>query len=256
MHTAINMAPEHDLYKMVGRKLTKSRKPPRASSVQYPARLKEGEDVQDDVTAAKGEPVQQMNQSLFSMIAAAGSKVDFNARFEEESSDSDDENQASPVSAHVEEQSNNTRTQTLFNKLHEDNLSSGDLGRPLEKSAEHRDLRLLPKLDLRTTEEKNYMSKSLHLPSSEVWKEQDSPTGVTPRHAPVMSMMLEAEADLTPSTPLQDIKHTSTEDSQSNLGKEAPTSLKTRLLEIFGFERPEEVVSGISMPYFRFVSVC
>ena len=250
------MAPEHDLYKMVGRKLTKSRKPPRASSVQYPARLKEGEDVQDDVTAAKGEPVQHMNQSLFSMIAAAGSKVDFNARFEEESSDSDDENQASPVSAHVEEQSNNTRTQTLFNKLHEDNLSSGDLGRPLGKSAEHRGLRLLPKLDLRTIEEKNYLSKSLHLPSSEVWKEQDSPTGVTPRDAPVMSMMLEAEAELTPSTPLQDIKHTSAEDSQSNLGKEAPTSLKTRLLEIFGFERPEEVVSGISMPYFRFVSVC
>ena len=248
------MAPEHDLYRMVGRKLTKSRKPLRASSVQYPARLNEGEDVQDDVTAAQGEPVRHMNQSLFSMIAAAGSKVDFNARFEEESSDSDDENQASLVSAHVEEQSNTTRTQKLFNKLHEDNLSSGDLVGPLGKSAEPTDLRSLPKLDLRTIEEKNYMSRSLHLQSSEVWREHDSPTGFTPRDAPVMSMMLEAEAELTPSTPLQDIKRTSVEDTQTNLGKEAPTSLRTRLMEIFGFERPEEVVSGISMPYSGFVS--
>ena len=248
------MAPEHDLYRMVGRKLTKSRKPLRASSVQYPARLNEGEDVQDDVTAAKGEPVQHMNQSLFSMIAAAGSKVDFNARFEEESSDSDDENQASLDSAHVEEQSNNSRTQTLINKLHEDNLPSGDLVGPLGKSAEPTGLRSLPKLDLRTIEQKNYMSRSLHLQSSEVGREHDSSTGFTPRDAPVMSMMLEAEAELTPSTPLQDIKGTSAEDTQTNLGKEAPTSLRTRLMEIFGFERPEEVVSGISMPYSGFVS--
>ena len=241
------MAPEQDLYRMVGRKLTKRRKPLRASSVQYPARLKEGEDVQDDVTAAKGEPVQHMNQSLFSMIAAAGSTVDFNARFEEESSDSDDENQASPVSAPVEEQSNNSRTQALFNKPHEGNLSSGYLRRPLGESAEPTGLRLLPKLDLRTIEEKNYMSNSLHLPSSEVGKDHDNPTGVTPRDAPVMSMMLEAEAELTPSTPLQDVKDISAEDDQTNFAKEAPTSLKTRLMEIFGFERPEEVVSGTSM---------
>lgn len=241
------MAPEHDLHKMLGRKLTKKRKPLRASSVQYPARLKEGEDAQDDVTAAKGEPAQHMNQSVFSMIAAAGSKVDFNARFEEEeeeSSDGDDENQGSAVPGSVEEQSNHPRTHTQLDKQHEDNLPR-EPGRPQKGSAEHKGLHSLPKLDLRTIQEKNYMSQSLRLPSSEVFSQHESPAGVTPRDAPVMSMMLEAQAKLAPSTPLLDIKNIGAEDSQDRVGKEAPSSLVTRLMEIFGFEKPEEVVSGI-----------
>ena len=91
------MAPEQDSGKRLGRKLLKKRKPQRGSSVQYPERLKVGEDVHEDVTAAKGMPAQQMNQSVFSMIAAAGSKVDFNARFEDESSDSEYENELSAL---------------------------------------------------------------------------------------------------------------------------------------------------------------
>lgn len=241
------MAPEHDLHRMVGRKLTKKRKPLRASSIQYPARLKEGEDEQEDVTAGKGEPAQHMNQSVFSMIAAAGSKVDFNARFEEEeeSSDSDDENQASAAQGGVEKQSNHPLLQTQLDKQQEDNLPREKPGRPQGKLFEHRGLRSLPKLDLRTIKEKNYMSQSLRLPSSELLNQRENPTGVTPRDAPVMSMMLEAQAELTPSTPLLDVKNTGVVDSEDVIGKEAPTSLVTRLMEIFGFERPEEVVSGI-----------
>ena len=240
------MAPQHDLHKMVGRKLTKKRKPLRASSVQYPARLKEGEDVQEDVTAAKGEPAQHMNQSIFSMIAAAGSKVDFNARFEEEeSSDSDGETQFSACPGDGEEQSKHLRTQTLLDEQQEDSLPTEKLGWPQGKSAEHRGLRSLPKLDLRTIKEKSYMSQSLRLPSSEVLNQHVGPTGVTPRDAPVMSMMLEAQAELIPSTPPLEMRNTGAEDSQLAVGKDAPTGLATRLMEIFGFKRPEEVVSGI-----------
>lgn len=249
------MAPEYDLHKMVGRKLTKKRKPLRASSVQYPARLKEGEDAQEDVTAAKGEPAQHLTQSVFSMIAAAGSKVDFNARFEEEeSSDSNDENQASPNPCDLEEQSYRPPTQTQLDRQHEDSLPRGKPGRPQGKPAEPRGIRSLPKLDLRTVKEKNYMSQSLRLPSSEVLNQHKSSTGATPRDAPVMSMMLEAQAELIPSTPLLETKNTGAEDIQAVNGKEAPTSLATRLMEIFGFERPEEVVSGTWRRYCSFLS--
>ena len=241
------MAPDYDLHKMLGRKLTKKRKPLRASSVQYPARLKEGEDAQEDVTATKGEPAQHLNQSVFSMIAAAGSKVDFNARFEdEESSDSDDEIQASASPGDGEEPSNHPRTQIQVDPQRDGNHLRTEPSRPQGQSAEPRSLPSLPKLDLRTTKEKKYMSQSLRLPSSEVLSQRDSPVGVTPRDAPVMSMMLEARAELTPSTPLLDTKNAGVVDVDQDLpiGKEAPTSLGTRLMEIFGFERPEEVVSG------------
>lgn len=248
------MAPEHDLHKMVGRKLTKKRNPFRASSVQYPARLKEGEDAQEDVTAAKGEPAQHMNQSVFSMIAAAGSKVDFNARFEEEeSSDSEDEKQASAIPGGLEEQSKTPPIRTQLDKQHEDNLPTGKAERPQGKYAEHREPSSLPKLKLRTIKEKHYMSQSMRLPSSEALNQHESPTGITPRDAPVMSMMLEAQAELDPPTPLLGMKNAGVEDGEDVVGKEAPTSLVTRLMEIFGFERPEEVISGIWKRYHRFV---
>lgn len=237
------MHPEHDLHKMVGRKLTKERRPLRASSVQYPARLKEGEDAQDDVTAAKGESAQDMNQSLFSMITAAGSKVDFNARFEEqESSDSDDENEASAIPGGVDEQSSHPQSQ--LDTKHQDAVLGGNFGRVQGISVQHRGLRTLPKVDLRTAEEKSHMSRSLRLPSCEELNQLESPTGVTPRDAPVMSMMLEARAELVSSTPLLDVKNTGAEDGQDVPRAQVPISLVTRLMEIFGFERPEEVISG------------
>ena len=240
------MAPQPDLSKMVGRKLTKKRKPLRASSVQYPARLKEGEDAQEDVTAAKGEPAQHMNQSVFSMIAAAGSKVDFNARFEEEeeSSDSDDGLQASPTAGGVEEHSNHPKTRTKLDKKHEDNISTGKPRMPWGESAEYRGLRSLPKLDLRTIKEQKYMSQSLRLPSSEDLNQHGSLTGVTPRDVPVMSMMLEAQAELSPPTSPMEIGNVRAEDSHFAVGDDVPTGLMVRLMEIFGFEKPEVVVSG------------
>lgn len=238
------MAPEHDLQKLIGRKLTKKRKPLRASSVQYPARLKEGQDFQEDVTAAKGEPAQHMNQSIFSMIAAAGSKVDFNARFEEEeSSDSDDEVQASAALDCGEEKSNNPYIQARLDEQHEDNFPKRQLERQQGGPPDHKGLRILPKLDLRTLEEKSYMSQSLRSPSREVLKQHKGPTGVTPRDAPVMSMMLEAQAELIPSAPPLESRDIDVEDSQLALGKDAPTGLATRLMEIFGFDGPEDVVS-------------
>ena len=228
------MAPQENFSKHVGRKLTKRRKPLRTSSVQYPDRLKEGDDVNEDVTAPKGQSGQYMNQSVFSMIAAAGSKVDFHARFEGESSDSEDDDQASSKPPIFEEQ---------LERRRDDTATRSRSKRQQEKSVEGRGLRHLPKLNLKTIKEKNYMSQSVWLPSEKVPSDVESPKGVTPRDAPVMGKMLEAQATLSPTTQLSDIeKHLSEDDKDVG----SPTSLRTRLMEIFGFESPEEVISGMS----------
>ena len=206
----------------------------RTSSVQYPERLKEGDDVNEDVTAPKGQSGQYMNQSVFSMIAAAGSKVDFHARFEGESSDSEDDGQASSKPPNVEEQ---------LERRKDDTATRSKSKRKQEKSVEGRGFRRLPKLNLKTIKEKNYMSQSVWLPSKNVPSDVESPKGVTPRDAPVMGKMLEAQATLSPTTQLSDTENPLAEDDKD---VDSPTSLRTRLMEIFGFESPEEVISGTS----------
>ena len=206
----------------------------RTSSVQYPDRLKEGDDVNEDVTAPKGQSGQHMNQSVFSMIAAAGSKVDFHARFEGESSDSEDDDQASSKPPIVEEH---------LERRGDDTASRSRSKKQQEKSVEGRGFRHLPKLNLKTIKEKNYMSQSVWLPSEKVFSDLESPQGVTPRDAPVMGKMLEAQATLSPTTELSDVENHLSEDDK-DVG--SPTSLRTRLREIFGFESPEDVIAGMS----------
>src|SRR5437773_1129309 len=85
------MAPVDELKKRTSVKLSKKKRGPR-QSVDIPERFRDGEDAQDDVTAPRGNSAQYiMNQSVFSMIAAAGSKVDFHSRFDGDSSESEEE---------------------------------------------------------------------------------------------------------------------------------------------------------------------
>jgi len=240
------MAPEHDVQKRVGRKLTKKRKPVRASSVQYPERLRVGDDAHEDVTAATDKPAQYMNQSLFSMIAAAGSKTDFHARFEGEGSDSEDDQEISTLPLTIEEQVATASTEEHLEKEDEEAVVKAKSARRQSKSAERRGLRPLPKLKLSTAREKNYMSQSILLPPKESLSLRESPKGVTPRDAPVMGKMLEAQAELSPAAQSSGINEGAPENLGLAEGKGGPASLATRLKEIFGFERPEEVISGVS----------
>jgi len=80
-------------------KLVKRKHLHRLPSARLPERLRShGEDTQEDVTAPShgAGASRYMNQSIFSMIAAAGSKTDFNARFDE-SSDSDENSEDEPI---------------------------------------------------------------------------------------------------------------------------------------------------------------
>ena len=240
------MAPESDHSKRVGRKLTKLRKPTRAASMEYPERLKGEDDVHEDVTAPRGPKGQQahtMNQSVFSMIAAAGSKVDFHARFQGESSDSEDGDETSAESPVLEGRSSDILPDQNIGRQATDTVTRAESGRQQGKSVESRGIRRLPKLNLRTIKEKNYMSQSVWLPSAEAQAPQDSLRGITPRDAPVMSKRLEAQAVLSPQAQVTD---TVKEAPEEDVDMSSPTSLPTRLMQIFGFESPEEVISGVS----------
>lgn len=236
------MSPEAEPSSRAARKLTKRRKPFRASSVQYPERLKMGEDVQEDVTAARGRPAQYMNQSVFSMIAAAGSKVDFQARFDEDSSESEEEQSA------TETKPQQTVSPSLPVKQqgtsHVQHVSSPEPGRGNDEAMRAQG-RLSSLLDMSTVQEKDYMSQSTILPStfgpSSSQKSQQYPT---PRDAPVMSKMLEAQAELSPSTLLAERPREDPNELQQSNADQRPTSLALRLKEIFGFDDPEEVISG------------
>ena len=249
---------EEDSKRRSVRKLVKKKKPQRLPSVHYPERLQAGEDAQDDVTAPKGTLPQYMNQSVFGMIAAAGSKSDFHARFDDDSSGSDDEPEIPRVPG-ADNNSFDKHSQLSAEERHReeqyaeehpgDPTTSWVIGKDGKKRPESRLRRSLPRLNLRTIKEKNYMSESTILPSPDT----DSPPRplnvATPRDAPVMSRMLEAQAKM--DSAVAGLEKGVEGEEMYKISKskgmklDGKTSLVTRLMEIFGFEKPEEVISGL-----------
>lgn len=226
------------------RKLVKKKMPQRHASMHFPERLKYGDDAHDDVTAANGKPAQYMNQSIFSMIAAAGSKTNFHARFEDESSDSEGENDSPKLSAGDPTYGRDTPSEAPDGKEHQHSVGGvKNSGKQSELVARWHPRIPLPKLKLKTVKERNYMSQSSFLPSAHRDSSDEVPRQVTPRDAPVMSQMLAARAQLSPSIE-------KAEEQQPANVLEAPVSQKgtgslaSRLMDIFGFGAPEEVISG------------
>lgn len=255
------MHSDGDLKKRVGRKLTKKRRVQRDATVDIPERFKDGDDAQEDAAACGGKDTQYMNQSVFSMIAAAGSKVDFHSRFDDDSSDSDEgSGQPPPAEFGVETQRGREPPQERMEEPQQAVSSKPKSEKHRRKISEYKLLRSLPKLNLRTSKEKNYLSESSHLPSKESNSPSSSNKSATPREAPVMSRMLEAQAEAqfnsTTTTPEQrkDLAAIR-EDTESD---QNPSSLAIRLMEIFGYEKPEGVISGRNFlkyvldPYLQF----
>lgn len=91
------------------------------------------------------------------------------------------------------------------------------------------------------------MSQSSHLPSSHRTSSLDVPKQITPRDAPVMSQMLAAQArsELT-SSPRQSMEQEKANPPADLASSNSPGSLAARLMEIFGFQNPEDVLSGSS----------
>ena len=247
------MHPDEDLKKRVGRKLTKKRKVQRAPTVEIPERFKDGDDAQEDAAACRGQQAQYMNQSVFSMIAAAGSRADFHSRFDDESSGSDeDSRQQPPTVARVSPQTLENPSEELLDEPQQEVLAKARSEKHRRKLSEYRLLRSLPKLNPRTFKEKNYMSESGVLPSKDLSAYHGSSQSVTPRDAPVMSRMLEAEAEaqLHLSTTNFDRKKEMAAITEDTEVDHNSTTLALRLMEIFSYEKPEEVISG------RVLSIC
>lgn len=234
------MAPaEDDSNKRVARKLTKSRKEGHQVTMEIPERFRDGADAEDDCTAMHGLNA-HMNQSIFGMIAAAGSKVDINARFDAQSSDEEEDSEHSQQNQRLPgDKTRSRKDPTQPEKSHRRKLSDVKL------------LRSLSSLGTRTKSKSSPKDKSptLPIPASEVTSPQRPLGKLHSRVPPVMSRMLEARAELS-MRPSFDLPRSSKDSGSRADNKEQPSSnLAQELMKIFQFEKPEDVIDGRYQDY-------
>lgn len=233
------MSLEEEFKKRVARKLTKRRKERHRATIDMPERFRDGEDADEDCTAPQGANA-YMNQSVFGMIAAAGSQVDFNARFDAISSD--DEEGPAQRSPRIPE--------SQRDKASQDEATTSTKGGHSRRRSDYAAIQA-PEASSRSKSTSRTPSvappPALELPSG-----PSSPE--VPAHrllsgdASVMKRMLEARAEL--STRASFDMPRPTEESIHGLEDGASESLAKRLMEIFGFDSPEPVLSGrVIAPY-------
>jgi len=242
------MASEERSKDRYGRRLSKRKIAPPRASVDIPDRLKDGDDAQEDVTApkgTKGSAAQYMNQSIFSMITAAGSKADFQSRFDDESSGSEGEGEGgedrhvhAPVSSPAQESPQGDKSLERRTRKHRRLIPENKL------------IRSLPKLHLRKAKDKDPADEGDRMSSSQILPpkpSRDETSKPTASGAPVMSRMLEARAEAEAFQREPSISKPGDETIVGTSEVKAPVSLAQRLMEIFEFDAPEEVISGMSV---------
>jgi len=240
--------------------------------MELPERLRDhGDHAEDDEEVLQpqgymGGISMNMNQSIFSMIAAAGSQVDFTDRFEGQSSDDEDEADSAmamtvaghKVSARRDQGSGaSSMAQTmLLRKSTSDNKKDGHHHH--RKISGSRLLRSVPGLSRLTSRSKSGSSKGKGAPEAQIQEEAEdmaSPSSSTDpatpaielgraegRLAPVMSRMLEARAQMA-ARPSFDLERLSSDQIKGvEEGETGPSELAKRLKDIFEFDEPEEVI--------------
>ncbi|ODA81376.2 hypothetical protein RJ55_04341 [Drechmeria coniospora] len=172
-----------------------------------------------------------MNQSIFGLIAAAGSKVDFNERFDDGSSEDDD----------GPEQPRRDLAQTAILKPH-----TPDAARRHKRLSGHRLLRSLATLPKRIPKpERGAGRPSVPLPLLTLDDRSASTELAEPdenRLAPVMSRMLQARAEMS-SRPSFDLERPSSADLSGVDDGDNHMLLARRLKDIFEFDDVEQVVA-------------
>ncbi|PNY29014.1 Sterol 3-beta-glucosyltransferase [Tolypocladium capitatum] len=237
-----------DVLKRGGRKLQKKRRDEIAPTVELPEPLKDSDSDEEaspnDAASTRGGPMSvNMNQSIFSLIAAAGSRVDFNERFDDGSSDEEDSQQSTHTHAQREDLS---QTAILRPSPKDDSSKRGHK----KRLSGHRLLKSFATLPMRKNKAERESSR-LSAPVAPASDEQSEssepsqPAAVTTekddnRVAPVMSRMLQARAEMS-SRPSFDLERLSTELSPTDDDDDA-TPLAKRLMEIFQFDEPEQVI--------------
>ncbi|KAJ5693046.1 hypothetical protein N7462_002469 [Penicillium macrosclerotiorum] len=219
----------------------------RMLSDRLPERFKDGDDSQVDFTApprgmgSRDGNVHYMGQSLFSVIAAVGSRSNFRGRFDDSSdSDEDLEDRSAPISpksGSPEQKPVSTRDLTKASK------ESTPQDEPNERGRRHRrtisDNRLIRKFaDIRSRDDQPDDAMATSVATLTVPPRRTR--SVTPRAAPILTRMVQAQTrfDTTstreetlprPQTPIEDRPQSS-------------SALSTRLMEMFGFQKPEKVL--------------
>lgn len=232
--------------------------------MELPDRLKEtGDEADEDVVPQQGgqQMFMNMNQSIFGLIAAAGSTVDFKDRFEGPSSDEDEADHErlrvgkSRGKEKQKEPEDLTRSQILKTsssdkpeKKHRRRLST-----QLLQSLPH-----LPRLSSRSKSKSSKLaSPPLSTNASEVPQSLSNKDDLDPRSpeieitradragsiAPVMSRMLEARAEMA-ARPSFDLERLSGDMRRGGDVDTGDTELALRLKEIFEFDHPEKVLEG------------
>jgi sterol 3beta-glucosyltransferase len=233
-------------------------------SPPLPAPLQDSDDDEDaDAAPDPGPPLfMNMNQSIFGLIAAAGSKVNFNDRFDGISSDEEDADGDGHEHGHL------GTGQTYRDRPIED-LSHTTILQPPPKqkqkahrrmlSGGHKLLKSLPNLPKRKSKSKREPSKlsnlnDNHNQADSELSDLNEPLSPDPlslsisgsRPLPVMSRMLEAKAEMA-SRPSFDLERLSG-DFARGAEHGSATPLARRLMEIFEFDEPEQVIEGMARP--------
>ncbi|KAK4992859.1 Sterol 3-beta-glucosyltransferase [Elasticomyces elasticus] len=236
------MPPEDGSRDRLRRKLTKKRREPGRISIDIPERFRDDNDPQDDGTSTR-DPGAFMHQSVLGMIAAAQSKPDFHARFEESSSESESED------GQKSKDTGATGT-TALAKQHADASLDEKHVKHKKKLSDLKLFRSVPGFGLKPIRERR--SDRDHMSESQILPEQSPRISVNraespPRHdAPVMSQMLQARArvDLESSDGSRDPQKNRGEEQLTSVEKvQAPIALANALMEIFQLEQPEEVIA-------------
>lgn len=246
------MAPHEadELKKRVGRKLTKriTRLPPQIT-LEMPDSLKDGDDVDEDVTRPKGHKNLTMNQSIFGMIAAAGSQVDCNSRFEgpqdDEGGDEDDVSQDVKTLSLDDAGTSQSQSTLPPTTKHRRKFSDNKLLRSLQPSNLRLSSSPSAKSNKSVVEKTTSTEKEVpKTPKIEV-ESVDSPLTSPKRQQPIMSQMLEARAELAQRPSFEMLRTKSDEDGGANKKEDNASDLANRLKEIFEFNEAEEVISGM-----------
>lgn len=250
------MADQDRRSERTGRRLTKKqkdpRKAPRGLSLDVPERFKDGDDAQEDVTAPKGNNAISMNQSIFSMIARAGqqSQTDLGTMQEVDSADSEGEGTRKAPYHSLDGAARLSRLSSANDFQHpHDELRGEAIGKAKHRRAlsENKLLRSLPKLKgpsrkaIRSEGKgADEMSSSQILPPRLSTEEPHAaPTEQAPR----------AKINIKPGEDIHVEKgrsagRRSRHGSSAGLAKsKTPTTLASRIQQIFEFDQAEEVIA-------------
>ncbi|PGG97876.1 hypothetical protein AJ79_09048 [Helicocarpus griseus UAMH5409] len=230
----------------------------RLSLSHIPERFRMGDDEQEDMTApptgaaGRAGRFPYMHQSVFSMIAAASSKHDFHARFDDDSSDAEGEDvdeqlKERPLSndggdTRDEGASSSRPTEGTQEDEEPTSTSAEERGRSHHRRrfSEHRFLKPLSKLPLRSNKGKEPATETEATASDEP-SSANAVQLVASTEAPVLSRMLDAQARFGGSEP----PPSPSERSGKGLPRResSPASLlSARIMDIFGFDKPEKII--------------